>query len=99
MTIFEDERKKRLFKRWGNVSKDLIKVLAEVDDANARAILEEIGFILLSYPAVDNFLMEYEEHLYNKKSKINLLDVYEKENKNNVVNIFEFKNKKLEEDK
>lgn len=94
MGTFEEEHKKRLFGRWSKISSELIKVLVEVDQDNARAILEEIGIILLSYPKTDNFLLEYDIFLNSKK---NLLDTRTKDAEDNVVNIVEFKNRNSED--
>jgi hypothetical protein len=100
MSTLEEERKKKLFMRWNKLSKDLTKLIYDIDRDNARPILEEMGYTLLSYPNMDQFLIEYDTYLFNKQPKPgkNSLDKNEKEPQDNVVNIFDFKNKDVKKD-
>jgi hypothetical protein len=94
MSSFEEERKKKMFARWNKISKDLTKLIVEIDRENARGILEELGYIFLSYPSIDAFIIEYDTYLFNKSKKKKPVDKSEKETQNNVVNIHDFINKK-----
>lgn len=100
MSEFDDAHKKKLFARWNKISKDLTKLVLEIDRDNARPLLEEIGFMLLSYPEMENFLIEYEMYLYSKEKTKKPVDKKLKERENNVVSIFDFigRNKNKEED-
>jgi len=96
MSSFEEERKKKLFNRWNKLSKDMSKIIFDIDHENARPILEEIGYTLLSYPNMDMFLLEYEKYLFDKQSSKKKSSDKE-ESENNVINIFDFRDKKDKE--
>jgi hypothetical protein len=90
MSSFDDAYKKKLFTRWNKLSKDLTKMILEIDRENARQVLEEIGFMLLSYPEMEKFIIEYEMYLNSKEKSKKSVDKKLKESENNVINIFDF---------
>jgi tRNA nucleotidyltransferase/poly(A) polymerase len=91
MSNFDELKKKKMFVRWNKISNELTKLVLEVDKENARQILEEIGFMLLSYPSMEKFMLEYEIYLHTKEKLKKSVDKKPKKRENNVVSIFDFK--------
>jgi hypothetical protein len=98
MSDFKDAYKKKLFTRWNKLSKDLTKLILELDKENARPILEEISFILVSYPDMESFMREYDAYLTSKETPSKSVSKKSKEKENNVISIFDFKSKKSDKD-
>jgi hypothetical protein len=98
MNEFDDAYKKKLFVRWNKLSKELTRFVLELDSDSARPILEEIGFILGSYPNIEEFLLEYEMYMSSKEKSKKSVDKQLKERQNNVISIFDFKSRKSDKE-
>lgn len=101
MTDFNEEYKKKLFAKWNKLSKEMTKVILEIDRENARPILEEIGYILLTYPEMQKFIIDYEMFLNKKAKAKKSIDKKPKKRENEedkVVSIFDFMGRNKKED-